>query len=154
MSTLVTTTTALCNIPKFSVNEDKSVIFFTRFTWAVKSKGVWPHLDGSATCPQPLTTAPGAPGAPSVAPTIQGPTTSSGTPHIDTAITRYEAELEKWEKDEAPTLDLLTQCIPDSTVVHMSTLKSTVAIWAEIVHEYTEKGTITKMDLHTKFLES
>ena len=133
MSTLVTTTTALYNVPKLFVNGDNIVIFFIRFTWAIKSKGIWPHLDGSATCPQPPMTTPGTPGA---APTVQGPMTSLGTSPINPAIATYEAELEKWEKDKALTLNLLTQCIPDLTVVCTLTLKTTVAMWAKIIHEY------------------
>ena len=84
----------------------------------------------------------------------QGPVTMVGTPPINPALVKYEEDLEKWEKDKALTLDLLTQCIPDSTVIHTSTLKTAAAIWAEIVYKYTEKGMMTQMDLHTRFLES
>ena len=151
MSTSVTTTTALHNVPKLSVNGDN---FLIRFTQAVKSKGVWPYLESSATCPQPPATATGVSGASSAAPAIQGPATSLGTPPVDPTVAIYEADLEKWEKDEALALDLLTQCILDSTVIHTSTLKTASAMWAEIVCEYTEKGTMTQTDLCTKLLES
>ena len=136
MFTSVTTTTALCNIPKLAVNGDNSVIFFIRFTWAAKSKGIWPHLEGSATCPQPPATATGVSGASRAAPAIQGPVISLGTPPIDPTLAIYEADLEKWEKDKALALDLLTQHILDSTVIHTLTLKTTSAMWAEIVHGY------------------
>ena len=79
--------------------------------------------------------------------------TTAGTPPIDPAVAKYKADLEKWEKDEALALDLLTQCILDSTVVHTLTLKTTAAMWDEIICEYTEKGTMTQTDLHTRFLE-
>ena len=154
MSTSVTTTAALRDVPKLSVNGDNSVIFFIRFTRAVKSKGVWPHLDGSAACPRcPITTT-GATGTSGTDPTIQGPATMAGTPPTDPAIAKYEEDLANWEKDEALALDLLTQRIPDSTVIRTSTLKTAAAMWAEIVHEYTEKGTMTQTDLRTRFLES
>ena len=125
MSTSVTTTTALHNVPKLSVNGDN---FLIRFTQAVKSKGVWPYLESSATCPQPPATATGVSGASSAAPAIQGPATSLGTPPVDPTVAIYEADLEKWEKDEALALDLLTQHIPDSTVICILTLKTTSAM--------------------------
>lgn len=154
MSSSITTTTALCDIPKLPVNGDNSVIFFIRFTQAVKSKGIWPHLNGSATCPQPPPTTTGVSEASSAAPVAQGPRTSMGTLPVNPIIAKYEANLEKWEKDEALALDLLTQCILDSNVICTLTLKTAVAMWAEIVHEYMEKGMMTQMDLHIKFLES
>ena len=51
-------------------------------------------------------------------------------------------------------LNLLTQCILDLTIICILTLKTTAAMWAEIVCEYTEKGTMTQTDLCTRFLES
>ena len=68
MSTSVTTTTALWDVPKLSVNGDNFIIFFIRFTWAMKSKGVQTHLDGSAVTPQPPATAISASGAPGTVP--------------------------------------------------------------------------------------
>jgi hypothetical protein len=64
------------------------------------------------------------------------------------------AELTEWKKDEALALDLLTHCIPDSTVIHTTSQPSAAAVWAEILCEYTEKGAYTQTDLWTKFLES
>ena len=154
MSSSITTTTTLHDIPKLSVNRDNSAILFIRFTWALKSKGIWPHLNGSAICPQPPSTTTGVSEASGAVPAAQGPATSMGTLPVNPTTAKYEANLEKWKKDEALALDLLTQYILDSTVICMSTLTTTVAMWAEIVHEYMEKGTMTQMDLHAKFLES
>ena len=103
MSTSVTTITVLCNIPKLSVNGDNSVIRFIRFIHAVKSKGVWPHLDGSAICSQPPAVTTGPSGAPGTVPTAQGPPTVAGVPPINPAVAKYEEDLEKWEKDKALT---------------------------------------------------
>jgi hypothetical protein len=49
---------------------------------------------------------------------------------------------------------LLTQRIPDSMALCICTLANVATMWAEIIHEYTEKGAYAQMDLHTKFLES
>jgi hypothetical protein len=64
------------------------------------------------------------------------------------------AKLTAWKKDKALALDLLTQCIPDSTVIHTVSQPSATTVWAEIVREYTEKGTYAQTNLQTKFLES
>ena len=120
----------------------------------MKSKGVWTYLDGSAVTPQPPVTATSASGAPGTVPVAQGSATTAGTSPIDPTMVKYKEDLDKWNKDKALTLDLLTQCIPDSTVICMSTLGNAAAMWADIVCEYTEKGTMTQTDLRTRFLES
>ena len=80
----------------------------------------------------------GATGTPVTVPAIQGPVTAAGTPPINPAVEKYEEALKEWKKDKALALDLLTQCIPDSTVIHTANLKTTPAMWAEIVREYTK----------------
>lgn len=123
----------------------------------MKSKGVWSHLDGSAIRPQPPTLTTAIPGAAGTVPPVQGPATAAGVPPqipVNPAVAEYEAALEEWEKSESLALDLLTQRIPDSTVIRTASLPSAAAMWAEIVREYTEKGTMTQTDLRTKFLES
>jgi len=97
----------------------------TTVTHAVQSKGVWSHLEGTATKPVAIGTTP--PDA---------------------------AELVTWLKDESIALDLLTQWIPDSTVIRTASQTDAAAMWKEIVREYTEKGTYAQTDLRTKFLES
>ena len=92
---------------------------------------------------------------------VQGPATATGvapqmvvpqTVAPDPAtVTAYKEALAKWEKDNALTLDLITQQIPDSTVIHTVNLSSA---WTEIVREYTKKRTMAQMDLCTEFLES
>ena len=77
----------------------------------MKSKGVWTHLDSSAVTPQPLATATSASGAPGTVPVAQGSVTTAGTSPIDPAMVKYKEDLDKWNKDEALPLDLLTQCI-------------------------------------------
>ena len=117
--------------PQILCDGDNSVIFFIIFTHAVKSKGVWPHLDSSSACLQPHATATHASGTPGTVPMVQGPVTTAGIPPIDPAVAKYEADLAEWEKDEALALNLLTQHTPDLTVIHTSTLKFSAVMWAE-----------------------
>ena len=91
----------------------------------MQSKGVWSHLEGTAAKP-----------------------VASGTTPPDAT------ELAVWLKDESIALDLLTQWIPDSTVIRTASQTDAAAMWKEIVREYTEKGTYVQTDLHTKCLES
>ena len=86
-----------------------------------------------------------------VAPQMVAPQTTAPDP---AAVTAYEEVLAKWEKDKALALDLITQRIPDSTVIHTVNLSTAAAMWTEIVREYTEKGTMAQTDLRTEFLES
>jgi hypothetical protein len=101
-------TTLPTNVLKLDPTGLNWVIYHIRFTCAVKSKGVWEHLNRSSLC-------------------------------SDQSI--FSDTFAAWEKDEAYALDLLTQCIPYSTVICIMKLKSVAEIWAEIVKEYTEKGT-------------
>ena len=90
----------------------------------MQSKGVWSHLEGTAAKP-----------------------VATGTTSPDAT------ELMAWLKDESIALDLLTQQIPGSTVICTASQTDTAAMWKDIVHEYTEKGTYAQTDLRTKFLE-
>ena len=125
MSTTVTTNTLPSNVPKLDVSGKNWAIYRIRFTRAVQSKGVWSHLEGTAAKP-----------------------VASGTNPPDAT------ELVAWLKDESIALDLLTQRIPDSTVIRTASQTDAAAMWKEIIREYTEKGTYAQTDLRTKFLES
>ncbi|KIJ15707.1 hypothetical protein PAXINDRAFT_76507, partial [Paxillus involutus ATCC 200175] len=58
-----------------------------------------------------------------------------------------------WHKHESQAKNLLTQHIPDSTVLRIRNITTVHVMWMEIVWEYTEKGAYTQMDLRTQFLE-
>ena len=60
-----------------------------------------------------------------VAPQMAAPQTMAPDPPT---VTVYEEVLAKWEKDEALTLDLITQRIPDSTVIHTVNLLTATAM--------------------------
>ena len=72
-------------------------------------------------------------------------TTTGGTPIIppdELAASQYQ-----WDKDEHLAKSLLTQRIPDSTLMHIHTKKTIVERWNSIVMEYTEKGAYAQTDL-------
>ena len=111
----------------------------------MQSKGVWVHLDGTTPHPGTSPVVPLAAG--SADREVEQP---SATPIMEAAL------LATWQKDEALTHDLLTQWIPDSTVlvIHTANQSTAAVMWTEIIHEYTQKGSYTQTDLRTKFLES
>ena len=143
MSTTVTTNTLPSNVPKLDVSGKNWAIYRIRFTRAVQSKGVWGHLDGTARRPGTSTVTP---------PTDEEAEEQQQQPQV--TVPPDPAELATWQKDESLALDLLTQRIPDSTVIRTSNQLSAAAMWTEIVREYTEKGAYAQTDLRTKFLES
>jgi hypothetical protein len=48
--------------------------------------------------------------------------------------------LAQWQKHKNLAKHFLTQCIPDSTVLHVWNLPDVVTMWNEIVHKYIKKG--------------
>ena len=76
--------------------------------------------------------------------------TITTTPPSDTQL----AAAEKWDKDELSAKSLLTQKIPDSTLMHIHMKRTVKDRWEAIVTEYTEKGAYAQTDLHGRFLES
>jgi len=108
-TTTVSTNTLPSNVPKLDVSGKNWAIYRIRFTRAVQSKGVWGHLEGSTLRPS--------------------------TPVAETAAAEGESatvsdELTAWKKDEALALDLLTQRIPDSTVIRTANQPTAAAMWA------------------------
>ena len=144
---------------RLSLPTHSQAMFKVRFTHAVKSKGVWGHLDGSTPRPTPAVATGAAPAPVAVA--AQPPAAAAAgqqpapaaAPAATATATPGDSDEEKWDKNEAIALDLLTQRIPDSTVIRTSRLNTAAEMWTEIVREYTEKGAYTQTDLRTRFLE-
>ena len=114
------------SVPKLEANGLNWAIFLVRFRDAIDAKGFWGHFDGTIPVPSLSTT-------PTAAET---------------------AAMSQWEKDERSAKSLLTQKLPDSTLmkVHM---KTTVRErWEAVVKEYTEKGAYVQTDMRAKFLGS
>ncbi|PPQ83632.1 hypothetical protein CVT26_000950 [Gymnopilus dilepis] len=157
------------SVPKLDASGVNWVIFSVRFQDAVEAKGFWGHFDGSV--PRPVD--PSATATATPAPTTSSSTTTSSAPTgtqtpptaTQTAapppakpVTMTAEELAaaqaQWDKDERSAKSLLTQRIPDSTLMRIHSKPSVKERWEEIVKEFTQKGAYAQTDLRTKFLES
>ena len=145
MSTVNTTSlsdTLPSSIPKLDASGINWAIFSVRLQDAIEAKGFWDHFDGSSTRPVQSYTA--------VVTAADG-TTSGGAeviPAADLATSQHQ-----WDKEERSAKSLLTQKIPDSTLMRIHTKRTVVERWNSIVTEYTEKGAYAQTDLRQKFLE-
>jgi len=99
-------------------------IFSVRFQDAVEVKGFWGHFDGTSTCPG-----------------LSNPATADET-----------AAKNQWEKNEWSAKSLLTQKIPDLTLMRVHSKTSVKDRWEAIVKEYMDKGAYT--DAHELHLPS
>jgi len=135
MSTMVPVTmdTLPTNVPKLDIKGTNWAIFSLCFQVAVEAKELWKQFDGTNPKPTGL------------------PMTSGGT---TTVSPPDPVALAQWQKTENLAKHLLTQRIPDSTVLRVRNLPNIVAMWTEIVCKYTEKSAYAQTDLRTKFLES
>ncbi|PPQ83526.1 hypothetical protein CVT26_004101, partial [Gymnopilus dilepis] len=133
------------------------VIFQVRFQDAVEAKGFWGHFDGSSLRPASVAAAPAQPAAPPDPkdPNVtQAPPPPPPPPPPKLSAHELAAAQAQWDKDERLAKSLLTQRIPDSTLIRVHAKKTVRERWAEIVKEFTEKGAYAQTDLRTKFLES
>ena len=128
--TSVTTTslsdTLPSSVPKLDATGLNWAIFFVRFQDAVEAKGFWGHFDGSSPCPM--------------------------LPEEQKA--EETAAKNQWDKDERSAKSLLTQKIPDSTLMRVHSKRTVKDRWDAIVREYTDKGAYAQTELRAKFLES
>ena len=129
MSSVITTSLSdslPSSVPKLDATGINWAIFFVRFQDAVEAKGFWGHFDGSEPCPK----------------------------LSDKSKPEEIAAKSQWEKDERSAKSLLTQKIPDSTLMRIFSKTAVKDRWDVIVKEYTEKGAYAQTELRTKFLES
>ena len=93
---------------------------------AVEAKGFWNHFDGSSTAPV-----------------------------LSATATAAEIEAKnQWDKDERSAKTLLTQKLPDSTVLETHSLKTVRERWEAVVKEYMIKGAFAQTEMRAKFLTS
>ncbi|TFK67018.1 hypothetical protein BDN72DRAFT_771333, partial [Pluteus cervinus] len=112
-------------VPKLESSGVNWAIFSYRFEVAVQAKNYWKQFDGTTPRPQ------------------------QGYP----ITTAEQTALDAWEKDERIAKSLLTQKIPDSTVLLVKSCTTVHKMWETIKKEYTIKGAYAQTDLRTKFLE-
>ena len=145
MSTVTTTLlsdTLPSSIPKLDASGINWAIFSMHFQDTIKVKGFWNHFDGSSICLEQTYTA---------VVTAEDGSTSGGMPII--LADELSASQNQWDKDECSVKSLLTQKIPNSTLMRVHTKKTVFERWKSIVTEYTEKGSYAQTDLRQKFLE-
>ena len=103
------TTTSLSDslpssIPKLDATGLNWAIFSVHFEDVIQAKGFWGHFDGTSLCLQAL---------PVKATDVDG-NESTSPPSADELAT-----VEQWEKDEQSAKSLLTQKIPNSTLMRV-----------------------------------
>ncbi|KAA1478898.1 hypothetical protein DENSPDRAFT_743280, partial [Dentipellis sp. KUC8613] len=122
----LSTDTLPSSVPKLNTRGANWAIFSACFQIAIEAKGKWGHFDGTE--PRPVFT--------------------------DSPLTETQADqLAVWEKDEWTARYLLTQCLPDATLVRMQKFLLVAEKWTAIVQEYMLKGTYAQTDMHRKFME-
>ncbi len=113
-------------VPLLDASGSNWAIFVFRFQDAVEAKGFWGHFDGST--------------VPPVFADVAAPTT---------AETAAKAQ---WDKDERSARSLLTQKLPDSTVVLIHGKKTVRERWEAVVREFSKKSAYAQADLRAKFM--
>ncbi|KAF8834454.1 hypothetical protein BDN67DRAFT_871085, partial [Paxillus ammoniavirescens] len=109
----ITTDSLLSNVPKLNVKGTNWVIFTFCFQVAIEAKDLWKQFDGLISQPVAATTSP--------------------LMEAETAANAL------WHKHESQAKNLLTQYIPNSTVLCIWNITMVHAMWTEIVQEYTKK---------------
>ena len=142
--TMSVTTTSLSDslpssIPKLDASGLNWAIFSVRFQDAIEAKDFWGHFDGTGSRPSAVPVS---------------VTDSDGNVTTRALTDTEKAAVEKWDKDERSAKSLLTQKIPDSTLMRVHNKRTVKERWDAIVAEYTEKGAYAQTDLRARFLES
>ena len=64
-------------------------------------------------------------------------------------LTKEEVEaIEKWEYEDSVASYLLSQCLPDTTIMHLSTCSTTKEHWDMVTLEYQAKSAYAQANLH------
>ena len=113
-------------VPKLDASGSNWVIFGFRFQDAIEAKGFWGHFDG--TVGRPTAADPSAP------------------------TTTETAAINQWDKDERSAKSLLTQKLPDSTVVLIHGKVTVKERWDAVVKEFSKKSAYAQTDLRAKFM--
>ena len=136
---------------------DELAIFVVRFQDAIEAKGFWGHFTGAKPCPTAVIPGTKAVTVPTAVPAegeeAPAPVAAAPTTPVLTAEELAVAQ-KQWDKDELSAKSLLTQKIPDSTLMRIHAKKTVHERWEAIISEYTEKGAYAQTDLRKEFLKS
>ena len=124
MPTLVTLP---ISVPYLKPHGDNWAIFMMRFWSGMKATCRWAYFTGKEPCPRP-----------------------KGTSKPTSA--KIEAT-EMWEYEDTVAQYLLSQCLPDSTVMCLSKCQTAFEQWETITQEYQAKSAFVQADLHQVFLD-
>jgi len=113
-------------VPKLDASGSNWAIFVFRFEDAIKAKGFWGHFDRTVSCSVPAD--------------VADPTTTE------------VAAIAQWDKDERSAKSLLTQKLPDSTVVMVHGKKTVKERWDAVVMEFSKKSAYTQADMWANFM--
>jgi len=126
MITASLSNTLSSTVPTLDASGSNWAIFVFRFQDVVEAKGFWGHFDGST--------------VPPVFADASAPTAAETTARA------------QWDKDERSARSLLTQKLPDSTVVLIHGKKKVRERWEAVVKEFSKKSAYAQADLHAKFM--
>jgi hypothetical protein len=115
------------NIPRLEVNGANWAIFSMRFREAMQATRRWGYFDGSR--PRPTPKDPSAPSA------------------------DEQEELERWEYQDLVARYLLSQRLPDTTAMRLSSYTTAQMRWARVNEEFTAKSVYAQNDLEQAFFE-
>ena len=114
------------SVPKLDTSGTNWAIFVFRFQDAVEAKGFWGHFSGST--PAPVAVDPAKP------------------------TSDESAAKAQWDKNERSAKSLLTQKLPDSTVVMIHAKVTVKERWDAVVKEFSKKSAYAQADLRAKFM--
>lgn len=114
------------DVKKLESDGSNWAIFLARFSEAVQAKGRWGHFTGTSTRPDDTLPLPAG----------------------------RQAELDKWDTDEAIAKQMLTSRVPDSTVIKLQKYATVALRWAAVVAEYSTKGDYAAANLRERFMAS
>jgi len=114
------------SIPKLDASGSNWAIFVFRFEDAIEAKGFWGHFDGTVSCPVPA--------------------------DVAALMTTEVAAIAQWDKDERSAKSLLTQKLPDLTVVMVHGKKTVKERWDAVVMEFSKKSAYAQADMQANFM--
>lgn len=141
------------SVPTLETSGKNWLLFSLRFTLAVKAKGKWGHFDGTKPRPEPPQAQEQAAEAAAGA-AEEGGAAAEGVGPDPFDLEVYQELLAEWQKNEDIALYLLSQRLPDSTLVSISRYETCTEKWTAVTREYTEKSVYAQTSLRAEFLEA
>ncbi|ETW80100.1 hypothetical protein HETIRDRAFT_322796 [Heterobasidion irregulare TC 32-1] len=124
----ISTDTLPSNVPRLDPKGTNWVIFSICFKDAITAKKKWGHFDSTAPHPSFIVA-------------------------VGAALSKKQlATIQTWDDNEASAKYLLSQRLPDSTVICTNKIAMVAARWASIVTDYTAKSAFAQTAVRKEFL--